>query len=95
MKSWRLTARFTILPKNKSGSPRSNGLKCTQESNVSTTSIKTEAQRMVDQLPADATWDDLLYQVYVRQSIEAGLEDVREGRVISTEELRRRLGLNR
>jgi predicted transcriptional regulator len=58
-----------------------------------TTSVRDEARRLVDQLPDDATWDDLLYQVYVRQSVDAGLADVQAGRVIPVEEVRRRLGL--
>ncbi len=56
-------------------------------------SVKDEARRLVDQLPDDATWDDLLYQIYVRQSIEAGLEDCRQGRLLPVAEVRRRLGL--
>lgn len=60
---------------------------------MSTAAIKGEAQRLLDQLPDDATWDDLLYQIYVRQSVEAGREDVTAGRVVSVEEVRRRLGL--
>lgn len=58
-----------------------------------TSSIKTEAVRLVEQLPDDATWDDLLYEIYVRQSIEAGLKDCREGRTLSVADVRRRLGL--
>ena len=56
-------------------------------------SIKPDARRLVEHLPDDATWDDLLYEVYVRQSVEAGLRDCREGRTLSTSEVRRRLGL--
>ena len=58
-----------------------------------TTSVRDEARRLVEQLPADATWEDLLYEIYVRQSIEAGLEDCRAGRLVPVEEVRRRLGL--
>jgi predicted transcriptional regulator len=58
-----------------------------------TTSVRDEARRLVEQLPADATWEDLFYEIYVRQSIEAGLEDCRAGRLVSVEEVRRRLGL--
>ena len=53
------------------------------------TSIKDEARRIVDQLPETATWEDLIYRIYVRQSIEAGLKDAEEGRVLSVEEVRR------
>lgn len=55
--------------------------------------VREEARRLAEQLPDDATWEDVLYQVYVRQSVEAGLEDVRAGRLIPTDEVRRRLGL--
>jgi hypothetical protein len=58
-----------------------------------TPSLKAEARRLVEQLPDDATWDDLLYEIYVRQSIEAGLRDCQEGRTLSVSEVRRRLGL--
>lgn len=60
---------------------------------MATATVRDEARRLVDQLPDDATWDDLLYQVYVRQSVEAGLEDARSGKVVPVDEVRRRLGL--
>jgi predicted transcriptional regulator len=53
--------------------------------------LKAEAHRLVDQLPPDASWDDLMYEVYVRQAVEAGLTDVAAGRVVSHEEAVRRL----
>lgn len=28
-----------------------------------TTTVRDEARRLVDQLPDDTTWDDLLYQI--------------------------------
>lgn len=57
------------------------------------TSVRDETRRLAEQLLDDATWEDVLYQVYVRQSIEAGLEHVRAGRLVSADEVRRRLGL--
>jgi hypothetical protein len=60
---------------------------------MSAANVKDEARRLVDQLPNDATWEDLLYQIYVRQSIEAGLEDCRQGRLVPVAEVRKRLGL--
>jgi len=60
---------------------------------ASTVSIKAEARRLVEQLPEDASWEDLQYQIYVRQSIEAGLKDCQEGRTVPVAEVRRRLGL--
>ena len=55
--------------------------------------VKVEARRLVDELPENATWDDLMYRIYVRQAIEAGLEDSEAGRVVSVEEVRARFGL--
>jgi predicted transcriptional regulator len=48
--------------------------------------IKPEAQRLLDSLPETATWDDLAYEVYVRQSIEAGLQEADAGRLVDHEE---------
>ncbi len=56
-------------------------------------SIKNEARKIVDQLPETASWEDLIYQLYVRQSIEAGIKDADEGLVESVEEVRRSFGL--
>lgn len=56
--------------------------------------VKDEARRLVDRLPDDATWEDIQYEVYVRQAIEAGLKDSREGRTVPLAEARRSFGLN-
>ena len=58
-----------------------------------TSSIKNEARRIVDQLPETASWEDLIYRIYVRQSIEAGLKDADEDHVEPVEEVRRSFGL--
>lgn len=55
--------------------------------------VKEQARRLVDGLPDDATWEDLQYEIYVRQAIEKGLNDSREGRTVSVEEARRRFGV--
>jgi hypothetical protein len=56
-------------------------------------SIKEEAYRLSDQLPKDAIWDDPMYKIYVRQSIEAGIEDSKSGRTEDVREVRRKFGL--
>ncbi len=35
---------------------------------------KEDAHRLIDQLPDNATWDDLMHNIYVREVIEKGLE---------------------
>ncbi|MCD6584188.1 MAG: hypothetical protein J7K96_00350 [Desulfobacteraceae bacterium] len=60
---------------------------------MQTGSIKQEASRLLDNLPEKATWDDLMYQIYVRQTIEAGIKDSDEGRTVEVQEVRKRFGL--
>ncbi len=55
--------------------------------------VKSAAKQLVDSLPEDATWDDVMYRVYVRQAIEAGRQDVVEGRLVDVAEVRRQFGL--
>lgn len=50
--------------------------------------LKKEVESLLKDLPEDADWDDLMYKIYVRQSIEQGLKDSEEGRVISHEEIK-------
>ena len=52
-------------------------------------SAKTQATEMIRNLPDEATWDDIMYELYVRQKIERGLRDGEEGRVVSQEEVER------
>ena len=58
-----------------------------------TTNIKQEAHRLIEQLPETATWDDLMYEIYVRQAIEAGLADSEAGRILDIKEVRAKFGL--
>ena len=57
--------------------------------------VKEQAHRLIDALPEEATWEDLMYGLYVRQAVEQGLEDSEAGRVIPVDEVRARLGLPR
>jgi len=56
-------------------------------------SVKTEAIRLVRGLPASTSWDDLMYRIYVRQKIEAGLADIEAGRVHSHAAIRKEFAL--
>ena len=60
---------------------------------MSNASVKDEARRLIDRLPDDASWEDLQYEIYVRQAIEAGLKDAREGRTVPLDEARKQFGL--
>jgi predicted transcriptional regulator len=56
--------------------------------------VKAEAIKFVRNLLASATWDDLMYRIYVRQKIEAGLADIRAGRVHTHEAIRKEFALS-
>ncbi|MDZ8052778.1 MAG: hypothetical protein RMX68_015530 [Aulosira sp. ZfuVER01] len=55
--------------------------------------IKEEAKKLIERLPDNFTWDDLMYEIYVRQVVEAGLADSQAGRLTSVQEVRAKFGL--
>ncbi len=55
--------------------------------------IRKDLHRLVEKLPEDATWDDLMYEIYVRQAIEAGLADSEAGRTLDVKDVRAKFGL--
>jgi len=55
--------------------------------------LKDDAHRLVDSLPDEASWDDLMNEIYIRQSIEAGLNDSEAGNTVDVKEIRARYKL--
>ncbi len=53
--------------------------------------VKEEAKRLIEKMPNTATWDDIMYELYVKKKIAAGLQAADEGRVVSHEEAKKRL----
>ncbi len=60
---------------------------------MSTLMEKEQAHKLVDRMPANATWDDLIYEIYVREVIERGLADSRANRTKDVKEVRTKYGL--
>lgn len=58
-----------------------------------TPSVKDEARRLIETLPDDASWEDLMYRIYVRQAVEAGRRDAAEGRTVAHEDICRRFAV--
>jgi hypothetical protein len=56
-------------------------------------SIKDQAHQLLDNLPESATWEDVMYRIYVRQAVEAGVNDSDQGRTIDVKEVRKKFGL--
>jgi predicted transcriptional regulator len=60
--------------------------------------IQTQKQaiiEMIQRMPEDASLDDVMYALYVRQAIERGIADADAGRFASDEEVERVLGKRR
>ena len=57
--------------------------------------IKDQARELVDKLPENSTWDDLIHEIYVRQAIETGLADSQAGRTTDVERVRAEFGLSK
>jgi hypothetical protein len=53
--------------------------------------VKTAAREVIDRLPEDADWEELMYRLYVREKIEIGLQQMADGQGIEHEEVFRRL----
>jgi predicted transcriptional regulator len=37
--------------------------------------IRPDVHRLIDALPASASWDDVAYEIYVRQAVDQGVAD--------------------
>lgn len=60
---------------------------------MATQTLREQVHQIAEQLPPEATWDDVRYQVELRASIERGLADVRAGRSIPVEQLMKEFGV--
>ena len=61
---------------------------------METQGVRSAVRQLADALPDDATWDDVMYRVYVHQAVDAGLRDAAEGRLVDVHEVRRQFGLS-
>jgi len=55
------------------------------------TITKEEAKKLIDKLPDQATWDDIMYEFYVKKKLTVALKAAQEGRVVSHEKAKKRL----
>jgi len=54
---------------------------------------KDEAHRMIDRMAPNATWDDLMREIYVREAVERGVADSKAGRTKDVKGIRAKYGL--
>jgi len=52
---------------------------------------KQAARQIIERMSDQASWDDIMYELYVKQKIDKGLEAARNGRTVSHEEAKKRL----
>ncbi len=55
--------------------------------------VKSQALKLVRDLPASSSWDDLMYRIYVHEKIEAGLSDIPSDRVHPHASIRKEFAL--
>lgn len=55
---------------------------------MTTNALKQEAHKLVDQLLDNATWKDLIQEIFVREAIENGLKDSDQENVKTVAEIR-------
>ena len=59
------------------------------------TTVKQKAVRLVNELPENASWEELMYKIYVLQSIDEGLKDSNNNKIFSVKEVRKNFGLSK
>ena len=59
---------------------------------MSTVMEKEEVHKLIDRMPQNATWDDLMREIYVCEAIERGLADSKSRRTKDVKEVRRKYG---
>ncbi len=52
---------------------------------------KEEVRKILEQIPDDASFEDIQYHIYVREKIECGIRAIQEGHVLSQEEVEQRM----
>lgn len=56
------------------------------------TKAKTEALELIKNLPDDVSTGTIMEELFFKQQVEKGLQDVAEGRVLTHNELKERIG---
>ncbi|AXQ31542.1 hypothetical protein D0B54_23895 [Solimonas sp. K1W22B-7] len=55
--------------------------------------LKQQAHQLIDQLPDNATWEDVVYELALRRSIEKGLAQADAGLLVPVEDLLNSFGV--
>ena len=52
---------------------------------------KQKAHAVIDELPEDATWQQIAYEMYVRGKLEAGVADIKQSDFVDHEQIKQRV----
>ncbi|MEE8430336.1 MAG: hypothetical protein V3S16_03730 [Candidatus Desulfatibia sp.] len=52
---------------------------------------KQEVMELLKDLPDDSTLEEIQYHLYVRQKVQTGLKDVKQGKIFSQAEVEKRM----
>ena len=52
---------------------------------------KEQAKQLIDKLPEQATWDDIMYEFYVKKKLSIATKAAEDGHVIPHKEVKKRL----
>lgn len=53
--------------------------------------LKDDVKQIIDNLPDDCSLEDIQYTLYVRKKIQQGQDDLAEGRIVTHEEMEKRM----
>ena len=60
---------------------------------MSNANLKQSVHELMDRLPENATWDDVVVEMVTRREIELGLDDSDARRITSAEDVAKEFGL--
>jgi len=52
--------------------------------------VKEEAKKLIDNLPSNISWDDVIYEIYVKKKIDEGIKAAEEGKLVSNDLVKQR-----
>ena len=55
---------------------------------------KEEAKRLIESLPENATWDDIMHELYVKKKLSESLKAADKGRIVPHEKVKKRFSLD-
>lgn len=52
---------------------------------------KNQIKKMLDEIPDDASLEDIQYHIYVQEKVERGLKDIEQGKTVPQQAIEQRM----